>query len=247
VSGPAAAGLTATALGVSPAAEALLSPTAKAAARLPVLSARNIIDRLLKQQARLAAFSCTLVREEYRDSEPNAAPRVVTGTLKAKPGGRSRYEVGGPPPQQLINDGRSVWMVLPEAKQVFKQDAQALAASGQFFLDLASSIRYYAKTSLARRVPAGGGFGPEVAAIELSPRDSASAGFDRVVVWVDQRRWQPRQAVLYGGGITVRVRFENLKSATLDDVIKDPRRRLPDSIFRYQPPKGWEVFDTLVP
>lgn len=236
---------TATPLPATPAAQAL-SPTSAAEppARFKV-SAQQVMAHLLKAQASLAAFSCDVSREEIQDG---AAPRLSQGTLKVKPGGRARFEIAKPSPQLLVSDGSTLWMALPEARQVFRQETRSLRTSGQFFLDLTSSIRYYSKNSQARLRSAGPGFDPRsTAALELTPKDPASSGFDKVVVWVDLKRWLILQGELSGSGSLVRVKFSAIRAYSLAQVKANPARRLPDKLFHYQPPKGWEVFDSLLP
>ena len=234
----ASAGLSGTAQALSPAAEA------EPPARFKV-TAQQVMARLLKAQASLAAFSCDVSREEVPEG---AAPRLSQGTLKVKPGGRARFEIAKPSPQLLVSDGSTLWMALPEARQVFRQETRSLRTSGQFFLDLTSSIRYYSKNSQARLRSAGPGFDPRsTVALELTPKDPATCGFDKVVVWVDLGRWVILQGELTGSGTLVRAKFSRIHAYSLAQVKADPSKRLPDKLFHYQPPKGWEVFDSLLP
>jgi len=211
-------------------------------------SAEEVVERLLKTQAKVAAFSCTVIREDFQELSDRSAPRRVTGTLKARPGGLARFEIKEPSAQLLISDGKTLWMVLPEAKQVFRQETRTLRTSGQFFLDLTTSIRYYARNSKPRLRASGEGFNPRnTVALELSPKDQASSGFDKVVVWVDLKNWLVLQSELTGSGLLVRARFKDIKAYTKEQLKADASLRLPDKLFHYQAPKGWEVFDSFLP
>jgi outer membrane lipoprotein-sorting protein len=200
---------------------------------------------LLKAQASRAALSCEVSREEIQEG---GAPRRSQGSLKIKPGGRARFEITSPSAQMLVSDGSTLWMALPEARQVFRQETRSLRTSGQFFLDLTSSIRYYSKNSQARLRSAGPGFDPHsCVALELLPKDPTLSGFDKAVVWVDLNRWVVLQGELTSSGTLVRVKFNHIHAYSLAQVKADPSKRLPDKLFHYQPPKGWEVFDSLLP
>ncbi len=214
---------------------------------LPRYSARQILAQMLKAQARQAVFSCDMEKSEYSD-DSDTPDRRFTGTLRVKRGGKARYEVAEPSPQLLICDGRTLYMVLPQAKQVMEQGEAQMKTSGQFFLDLASSIRYYSKAGLARLVPVGPEFkGRDVEALQLTPRDPDSAGFDRAVFWVDLRRWVVLKAELLSGASRIEVRFTDIRAYTMEEVKKDPRKDLPDALFRYHVPDGYEVFNSLLP
>jgi len=211
-------------------------------------SAQEVVERLLKTQAKVASFSCTVLREDIQELSDHSAPRRVTGTLRAKPGGLARFEIKEPSAQLLVSDGKTLWMVLPEARQVFRQETKALRTSGQFFLDLTTSIRYYARNSKPRLRAPGEGFNPRnTVALELSPKDPSTCGFDRVVVWVDLKNWLVLQSELTGSGLLVRAKFKDIKAYTKQQIAADPRRGLPDKLFHYQTPKGWEIFDSLLP
>jgi outer membrane lipoprotein-sorting protein len=212
------------------------------------VTARQIVEKMLLTQAKLGAYSCTVVREERSETDVHAEPRRVTGTLKAKPQGKARFETEGASQQLVISDGKTLWMVLPEARQAIRQDAASLKTSGQFFLDLATSIRYYARTSKVRMVDPGPEWDPKAtSALELLPKDPSAAGFDRVKVWVDHKRWLAQKSELYGAGLVVSARFLDIQAPTLAEVKANPKKALPDSLFAFQPPAGWEVFDSLLP
>lgn len=263
LAGPLQAGPLASSAPVSASADALtpsagsgLSGTAQAISPTAALeppmrfkfTADQVVERLLKTQSGIASFSCTVLREDFQELSDRSGPRQVTGTLKARPGGLARFEIKEPSPQLLISDGKTLWMVLPEARQVFRQETRSLRTSGQFFLDLTTSIRYYARNSTPRLRAPGSGFNPRnTVALELSPKDPASCGFDKVVLWVDLKNWLVLQSELSGSGLLVRARFKDIRAYTKEQVKADPRCGLPSKLFQYQVPKGWEVFDSLLP
>ena len=225
----------------------LLALISESALTAKGLTPRVILEKIVKAQESQAAFFCEVRREEWAEAAPNTVRRVY-GTLRIKSGGKARFEILQPAKQLLVCDGKNLWMVFPEAKQVMRQSAETLKTSGQFFLDLASSIRYYSRISQARQVPAGKDFDPRaVTCLELTPKDPAAAGFEKAEIWVDRGRWVVLQALLTSGGNLVRARFINIKTATQAQVKKNPRLNLGEGFFNYKPPEGYEVFDSLFP
>ena len=130
-----------------------------------------------------------------------------------KPGGLARLDIQKPKPGLILSDGKSLWVELPEVNQVMRYNAAKLKESGNFFLDLPSSIRHYAKASQRRLFPARAeGFDPtRVCALELLPLHPSQAGFERLRVWVDEDRWAVLRVQLDYGGTRSDVRFDDIK------------------------------------
>jgi outer membrane lipoprotein-sorting protein len=155
------------------------------AAKKHALTALEVYENVLRAQRGQAALSCEISREEPGQD----GMQRVSGTLKTLAGGRARLEITVPSYQLMVSDGKSLYVELAEARQVMRYDAAQLRKSGNFFLDLGSSIRHYAKASLKRLIPVGEGFDEKkVSALELMPLKPEEAGFERMRVWVDRKR-----------------------------------------------------------
>ena len=204
------------------------------------LTALEVYENVLKAQKKQAALSCEVVREEVKGKD---SAQRVTGTLKTAAGGKAWLEMTVPSRQLAISDGKALYVELSDVKQVMKYDAEQLKKGGNFFLDLGSSIRFYAKASLKRLIVAGEGFDEKKScALELLPLDAESAGFERMRVWVDKEGWLIRQVELKTGSVDTRVRFENIEVVTKAEA--EAGKKLPNpKLFKYAPPKGYEVFD----
>jgi outer membrane lipoprotein-sorting protein len=208
----------------------------------PPYSAEQVLKELLAAQDSQAAFSAQLRKEERRSGHKKA-DAWVQGELAMMPGGRAWLRITEPSPGRIVCDGKRLNVELPEAKQVMRYDAKKLRASGNFFLDLAASIRHYSMGSLRRLVPPGKGFDPKaVSALELVPEKPATAGFEQLLVWVDHQDWLVLRAQLTYAGTVTSVEFKGAKAYTAAQLKKDaqaPRAAL----FEYKAPAGWEVFD----
>lgn len=212
----------------------LLLGSPLAAAQVPRYTAPQVLEKMLKAQEARAYFQADLVkREGPRGQRPTAISR---GLLRAAPGGRARLDIKAPSPGLIVSDGRHLWVELPEVQQVMRYNASKLRESGNFFLDLPSSIRHYSKTSLCRLIVPGVGFDPaRVGALELLPLRPDRAGFQRMRVWVDERRWVILRVLLDYNGTRSDVRFNH--------ILTGPRVPDGENPFHYKPPKGFEVFD----
>ncbi len=216
-----------------------------AAAENPVLTADKVFTNLLNAQENQASMECVVVREEV---PKEGAPRRVSGTLKVRHGGYARLHITAPSEQKAVSDGKFLWVEMADVKQVMKYDARALSASGNFFLNLGSSLRHYAKASLKRLIPVGEGYDEKrTAALELMPTDPEGAGFERMRVWVDTKDWVVREVSLALAGVDNKVRFEQVAVVWKDETRrkKDRKKALPAYLFMYKPPKGYEVFDLI--
>lgn len=212
-----------------------------AAATKPKFPATEVFDKVLDAEESLAWSKADVVKEEASGKKK---PSVSRGTLTSKPGGLARLELKEPSASLIVSDGKKLWVELPEVKQVMVYSSEKLRQSGNFFLDLAPTIRHYAKASYRRLVVPGPGFDPEkVSALELQPLKPQQAGFERLRVWVEQKDWSILQVRLDYGGTQSTIRFSHRRSMDKNDIKKDPSLDLDPKLFTYKAPAGFEVFD----
>ena len=215
---------------------------AASAADNPKYSAYQVFDQILAAQASQAFY-----RAEVEKAEGPVGKKPVNisrGLLRAAPGGLARMEIREPSPGLLLSDGKHLWIELAEVQQVMEYDQAKLKASGNFFLDLASSVRHYAKAAYKRLIEPGPGFDPgSVTALELLPKKPDQAGFERMQVWVDTSRWTVLRVLMDYGGTRSDVRFSKIKIYSPAELERDPSLGPAKGLFTYKPPKGFEVFD----
>ncbi|HTB23115.1 MAG TPA: outer membrane lipoprotein carrier protein LolA [bacterium] len=201
----------------------------------------DVLQGLLEAQDRRAWTRADIVKSEQTLGEKRA-PSVTKGTMVAS-GGRARLEISSPSPGLIVADGKFLWVELPQVGQVYRYRQSDLAASGNFFLDLASSIRHYAKDSVKRRFRPGPGYDEKrVSAFELVPTKTSAAGFERLRVWVDVRRWIVLQVQLDYGGSRSDISFTKVSVISVRGLRLDPAQKLPKDSFKYRRPKGYELF-----
>ena len=219
---------------------ALFASSAQSANK-PKFPATEVFDKVLAAQESLAWAQADIVKEEGGGGK---ATSISKGRLQTKPGGLARLELSTPSKGLILADGKHLWVELPEVQQVMRYSSAKLRESGNFFLDLAPTIRHYSMASYRRLVLPGPGFDPEkVSALELQPLKPRQAGFEKLRVWVEQEHWSIIQVRLDYGGTQSLVKFSKRKSASKDAVAKDPTLDLDPKLFEYKTPKGFELFD----
>ncbi|HTB35260.1 MAG TPA: outer-membrane lipoprotein carrier protein LolA [bacterium] len=212
------------------------------AADKPRYTAAEVFDQMLKAQEARAWWTAKVTKVEG----PIQGGKSTTseGLFSVKPGGLARLDIQKPSPGMILSDGKLLWVELPEVSQVMRYNAAKLKESGNFFLDLPSSIRHYAKASQRRLFVPGEGFDPaRDCALELLPLHPSQAGFERLRVWVDEDRWVILRVQLDYGGTRSDVRFDDIKIGEQAAVAAGTVKDLDPALFRYQPPKGFEIFD----
>jgi outer membrane lipoprotein-sorting protein len=212
------------------------------ARKAPAYTANQVFDRMLAAQEAQAYYRAEIEKAEGPVGQEPVS--VTRGTLHTRPGARARLEIREPSPGLVLCDGKALWVELAEVQQVMKYDATRMIASGNFFLDLASSVRHYSHAAFKRLIVPGPGFdGAQVTALELLPKAAKGAAFERMQVWVDHERWTVLRVLLDLEGSRHDVRFSQIRISDAAAVKKDPELGPAKGLFSYKAPKGYEVFD----
>jgi outer membrane lipoprotein-sorting protein len=220
----------------------LLTAGMLGAAEKPPYTADEVFAKMLEAQEAQGYYTAQVEKAEGPVGKKPVS--ISKGRLQAEPGAKARMEITSPSAGLVLSDGKHLWVELADVKQVMKYDATRLIASGNFFLDLASSVRHYSHAAYKRLIVAGKGFDPaQVTALELLPKEPDKAGFERMRVWVDHERWTVLRVLLDYGGTRSDVRFSKIKILGKDALAKDPSQAPEPGLFQYSPPKGYEVFD----
>jgi outer membrane lipoprotein carrier protein len=152
------------------------------------------------------------------------------GTLYLKKPGKLRWEYTTPTPQEIVSDGKKLWVYTPELKQVNVTAApQALAGPAGSFLHGLGQVREQFHVRFLN--PAQPADAEGLIVLDLTPREPQPL-LARLVLSVDPRSWLVRKAVLYDEqGNTVQLQFL--------DVAVNPG--LADTLFAFTPPPGVAV------
>jgi outer membrane lipoprotein carrier protein len=152
------------------------------------------------------------------------------GTVYLKKGGKMRWEYRRPSPQQIVSDGKSLWVYTPELNQVNTGEApQALAGPAGSFLAGLGRVReefHVRFLNPAAKVDASGR-----PVLDLTPK-APTPLLTRLVLSLDPKDFVVRQAVLYD-------QLQNTVTMTFTRVAMNAG--LSDALFAFTPPKGTAV------
>jgi outer membrane lipoprotein carrier protein len=203
--------------GCAVAARASAAPTLDEAVQSLETAYRRVTD--LKASFQQAAYNKTL--NQTIDAR---------GTLYLKKPGKLRWEYVTPTPQEIVSDGKRLWVYTPELKQVNVADApDALAGPAGSFLQGLGQVREHFQARFLN--PAQPTDADGLLVMDLAPKRPQPL-LARLIVSVDPRSWLVRQAVVHDElGNTVTVRFG-------DTVVNSG---VPDALFVFVPPPGAAV------
>src|SRR5213079_2091313 len=134
----------------------------------------------------------------------------ATGKVYLKKGGKLRWEYAEPTPQQIVSDGKTIWIYTPTLNQVNTGPApEALAGPAGSFLSGLGKLREHFSVRLLNPAQPKDAEGNVV--LDLSPKQPLPT-LNRLILSLDPNGWQVRKAVVYD-------QFE-------------------DTLFAFVPPKG---------
>jgi outer membrane lipoprotein carrier protein len=168
-----------------------------------------------------AEFDQTAFNKSLNQSIP------AKGTVYLKKGGKLRWMFADPTPQEIVSDGKTLWVYTPALAQVNVGPApEALAGpAGSFLAGLGRVREHFAVRFLNPAEPRDRD-GNVV--LDLTPKQPLPT-MNRLVLALDPGAWEVRRAVVYD-------QFEN--TVTMMFRKTTVNSGLPDSLFTFTPPKG---------
>ena len=149
------------------------------------------------------------------------------GTVYLKKGGKLRWEYTEPTPQEIISDGKKLWVYTPTLNQANVADApEALAGPAGSFLAGLGRLRTEFQVRFlnpAQPKDAEGNW-----ALDLTPKQPLPT-LTRLILSVDPKGWEIRKAVVHD-------QFENTVTMLFRKTTVNAG--LPDSLFTFVAPKG---------
>jgi outer membrane lipoprotein carrier protein len=168
-----------------------------------------------------AEFDQTAFNKSLNQSIP------AKGTVYLKKGGKLRWEYADPTPQQIVSDGKTLWVYTPALGQVNTGAApEALSGpAGSFLAGLGKVREHFGVRFLNPAQPRD----PDGSVVlDLTPKQPLPT-MARLILSVAPRSWEVRKAVIYD-------QFEN--TVTMQFRRTTVNSGLPDSLFTFVAPKG---------
>jgi len=151
----------------------------------------------------------------------------ATGKVYLKKGGKLRWEYAEPTPQQIVSDGKTIWIYTPTLNQVNTGPApEALAGPAGSFLSGLGKLREHFSVRLLNPAQPKDADGNVV--LDLTPKQPLPT-LQRLILGFDPNGWRLRKAVVYD-------QFEN--TVTMQFTNLAINSGLEDKLFAFVPPKG---------
>jgi len=195
------------------------------ASAVPAQTLEDVVRDLETAYGRMTDLRAEFTQTAFNKSLNQTIP--AQGTVYLKKGGRLRWEYTEPTPQEIVSDGRKLWVYTPALNQVNVGDApEALAGPAGSFL--AGLGRLRAEFDVRFLNPAqpkddGGNW-----VLDLTPKQPLPT-LARLILAVDAKTWELRTAVVYD-------QFENTVTMRFAKVAINSS--LPDQLFTFVTPKG---------
>jgi outer membrane lipoprotein carrier protein len=151
----------------------------------------------------------------------------ASGTVYLKKGGKLRWEYAEPTPQQIVSDGKTIWIYTPTLNQVNTGRApDALSGPAGSFLSGLGKLREHFDVRLLN--PAQPKDAEGNVQLDLTPKQPLPT-LQRLILAFDPNGWQLRRAVVYD-------QFENTVTMKFTKLVINSG--LEDKLFAFVPPKG---------
>ena len=149
------------------------------------------------------------------------------GIVYLKKGGKLRWEYNEPTPQEIVSDGKTIWIHTPQLKQVNTGPApEALSGPAGSFLSGLGKLRQHFNVRFLNPAQPKDADGNIV--LDLTPKQPLPT-LARLILSLDAKSYDVRKAVVYD-------QFDNTVTMTFTKVAVNTG--LPDKLFVFTPPKG---------
>ena len=168
-----------------------------------------------------AEFSQTSFNKSLNQTIP------AQGVVSMKKGGKLRWEYSEPTKQEIVSDGKTLWVYTPTLNQVNVGAApEALAGPAGSFLAGLGRLREHFEVRFLNPAQPRDGEGNVL--LDLKPKQPLPT-LSRLILSFEPKAWEIRKAVVYD-------QFENTVTMRFAKVVVNGG--LPDRLFTFVPPPG---------
>ena len=173
------------------------------------------------------------LRAEFAQSSYNKSLNQTIsaqGVVSLKRGGKLRWEYSEPTKQEIVSDGKTLWVYTPSLNQVNTGPApEALAGPAGSFLAGLGKVREHFTVRFLNPASPRDGEGNVV--LDLTPKQPLPT-LSRLILSVESKQWEVKKAMIYD-------QFENTVAMRFSKVQLNPG--LPDKVFTFAPPPNTAV------
>jgi outer membrane lipoprotein carrier protein len=177
---------------------------------------------------RMNDLKAEFAQSSYNKSLNQTIP--AQGVVSLKRGGKLRWEYSEPTKQEIVSDGKTLWVYTPSLNQVNTGPApEALAGPAGSFLAGLGKVREHFTVRFLNPASPRDGDGNVV--LDLTPKQPLPT-LSRLILSVDPKQWEVKKAMIYD-------QFENTVAMRFSKVQLNPG--LPDKLFTFAPPPNTAV------
>ena len=196
---------------------------------LPVTAQTPALDDVIRG-VEGAYGKMTDLKGEFKQSALNKSLNQTIdakGVVYLKKGGKLRWEYAEPTKQEIVSDGKTIWIHTPQLNQVNTGPApEALSGPAGSFLSGLGKVRQHFNVRFLNPAQPKDADGNVV--LDLTPKQPLPT-LARLVLSLDAKSYDVRKAVVYD-------QFENTVTMTFTKL--EINSGLPDKLFVFTPPKG---------
>jgi outer membrane lipoprotein carrier protein len=185
----------------------------------------DVVREIEAAYSRMTDLRADVTQTAFNKSLNQTIP--ARGTVYLKKGGKLRWEYTEPTPQEIVSDGKKLWVYTPTLNQANVTEApQALAGPAGSFLAGLGRLRSEFNVRFLNPAQPRDADGNWV--LDLVPKQPLPT-MARLILSVDPKSWEIRKAILHD-------QFENTVTMQFTKVAVNSG--LPDRTFTFVAPKG---------
>ena len=185
----------------------------------------DVVRGLEAAYGQMNDFKAEFSQSAYNKSLNQTIP--AQGTVFLKKGGKLRWEYVEPTPQEIVSDGKQLWVYTPTLNQVNVGPApEALAGPAGSFLAGLGKVREHFNVRFMNPAQPADRDGNYV--LDLTPKQPLPT-LSRLILTVGPKQFEVKKAVVYD-------QFEN--AVTMQFAKASINSSIPDKVFTFTPPKG---------
>jgi len=185
----------------------------------------DVVREIETAYSRMTDLRADVTQMAFNKSLNQTIP--ARGTVYLKKGGKLRWEYTEPTPQEIVSDGKRLWVYTPTLNQANVTEApQALAGPAGSFLAGLGRLRSEFQVRFLNPAQPKDAEGNWV--LDLIPKQPLPT-LARLILSVEGKNWEVRKAVLHD-------QFEN--TVTMHFTKMAVNSGLPDRTFTFVAPKG---------
>jgi len=190
---------------------------------------RATLDAIQKRYDFVETFKASFVQKAHLKMMGQS--QVSRGSVSIKKPGKMKWTYTSPEPQVLISNNKTLWLYLPEDRQVTKALIRDIYTDNTPALFLAGKGRLsemFDVASVSRE--------PGQITVVLTPKRK-DQGLDRLVLFADDKNYQITGSTVYDG-------LGNQTEILFSQIEINPQ--FPDDLFDFQVPAGVDLLDATI-